>query len=211
MHGGAGELLLEGLPREGSVLVAGPPLTGKYRLMLELLAERGDSVVVVTTGRPTARVIEDYREVAGDVPGEAIGVVDCVSHDERTREVPESETVRYVNSPQNLTRIGVAFTEILSTLADRGGHIGVGLHSVSALSVYSDAQTVYKFLQVFTGQAASQDAVCVAVYDTGGDTEQRSLVEQHFDCVVETRENDAGERELRVRGVDAPAGEWRRF
>jgi hypothetical protein len=89
--------------------------------------------------------------------------------------------------------------------------LGVGLHTVAALLMYADVQTVYKFLQVFTGQARSQDAACVAVLDTTGDEKQRNLLGQHFDGVVETRENDAGAREVRVRGLEAGHGSWATF
>jgi len=209
MRRGSVDLSLD-IPPGESALVAGPPLTGKYRLMLTLLAANADATVVVSTNTPAARVLEDSRTIAGDVPDERIGVVDCISNDDRTRTVPESDRIMYANSPRNLTRIGVAFTEILSAIRDVDGSVGVGLHNVSALLVYADIETVFKFLQVFTGQARNQDATCVAALDTDGDDEHRGFVEQHFTGVIETRENDAEEHELRVRGFDATP-EWRRF
>lgn len=209
MRRGAVELSLEVPPGE-CVLVAGPPMTGKYRLVLSLLAANSEGAVVVSTNTPAARVLRDYREITGPVPDDRIGVVDCATTDERTRGVPESETVTYVNSVRNLTRIGVAFTETLSALAAGDGPVGVGLHSVSALLVYTDVETVFKFLQVFTGQARSEDAVCVAAFDTGTGG-QREFVEQLFDGVIETRENDAGAHELRVRGLDGGPAGWQRF
>jgi len=210
MSGSVGEPPLEELSPGTAVLVAGPSMTGKYELALSLLAASSDAAVVVSTNTPASRVVEDYRRIAGDVPDGHLGVVDCVSHDDRTRSTPERGRVQYVNSPRNLTRIGVAFTETLDSFgADL--RVGVALHSVSALLMYADVETVYKFLQVFTGQARSRDAVCIGVFDTTGDEEQRNLVGHHFDGVVETRENEDGEREHRVRGFEAGVTEWTPF
>jgi KaiC/GvpD/RAD55 family RecA-like ATPase len=210
MSGSVGELPVEAVPAGTAVLVAGPPMTGKYGLALDVLAASSEAAVLVSTNRPAARVVEDYRAVAGEVPDAHLGVVDCVSHDERTRSLPESETVRYVNSPRNLTRIGVAFTEILDSFSDVE-RVGVGLNNVSAFLMYAEEETVYKFLQVFTGQVRSREAVCVAVLDTAGDGDRRGLVEQHFDGAIETRENDRGERECRAQGIETGRTAWTRF
>jgi KaiC/GvpD/RAD55 family RecA-like ATPase len=210
MPGSVGEHPVGTVPPGTAVLVAGPPMTGKYALALSVLAATSDAAVLVSTNRPAVRVAEDYRAVAGDVSDAHLGVVDCVSHDERTRTLAESDTVRYVNSPRNLTRIGVAFTEVLDALPEVD-RVGVGLNNVSAFLMYTGEETVYKFLQVFTGQVRSREAVCVAVLDTPGDGDRRGLVEQHFDGAIETRENDRGERECRARGIEASSTDWTRF
>jgi KaiC/GvpD/RAD55 family RecA-like ATPase len=210
MPGSVGELPVESVPPGTAVLVTGPPMTGKYGLALSVLAANSDAVVLVSTNRPADRVVEDYRAVAGDVAEAHLGVVDCVSHDERTRSLAESDTVKYVNSPRNLTRIGVAFTGILDSFAD-AERVGVGLNNVSAFLMYAEEETVYKFLQVFTGQTRNREAVCVAVLDTAADGDRRSLIEQHFDGAIETRENDRGERECRVQDIESGPPAWTRF
>lgn len=186
-----------------SVLVAGPPMTGKYELVIEHLAAH-DGAVVVSTNQPAAGVIEDYRAVDGEE--ERVGVVDCISRGDRNGGVPESERVTYVNTHRNLTRIGVAFTEMLDSFGDG---VGIGLHNAAALLVYADMETVYKFLQVFTGQAGTREATCVVALDTGGE-ERQEVLAQLFDGVVETRESDGGGRERRVRGLGEDT-EWQKF
>lgn len=202
---------IEGLTPDATLLVMGPPMTGKYELMLQLLAAQADSVVLITTKNDADRVVEDYRSIAGDVPEDRIGVVDCVS---RHDAADDSGTIRHVDAPSNMTAIGVEFTDLFGEFYDDpdAGHVGVGLHSISQLLMHASLKQVYQFLQVLAGQIRSAEGFGVAVMDTSTvDDEGQQLLQHHFDGVVETRENDAGEREFRVRGLAPKASDWTGF
>lgn len=205
---------LGGISQTSLVLISGPPLTGKYELLLELLALHTDRIIVVSTKNQAARIEEQFRSIADDVLDEHIGVVDCVTQQQGPQAVEETERVKYANSPDNLTRIGVKFTDIVETFHEQSfeGQTGVGVHSLSQLLMHSDLKKVYQFLQVLTGQVRNAGWFGAAVIDVSdADDERHVTLSQHFDGMVETRENDAGSREYRVRGLGPQTSEWSTF
>lgn len=208
------EARIEEVSADDTLLIAGPPMTGKYQLMLQLLGTYCDQSIIVSTKNQAARVRDDFRRFAGDVPDDNIGIIDCVSHRESIEEITETPSTKYVSSPQNMTGIGVKFTELYSRFHDEldRGHTGVGLHSISQLLMHSDIKTVYQFLQVLTGQIRSAEWMGVAVVETAvTEDENLQMLQHHFDGIIETRENDTGQREYRVRGLTPSASEWREF
>jgi hypothetical protein len=208
------EARIEEISADDTLLVAGPPMTGKYELMLQLLVAFSDQYIIISTKNGAERVRDDLRRVAGDLPDEYIGVIDCVSHRETMDDVKESEITKYVSSPQNMTGIGVKFTDLFGRFHDElhRGHTGVGLHSISQLLMHSDVKTVYQFLQVLIGQIRSTEWLGIAVVETAvTDDENLQLLQHHFDGIMETRENPDGRREYRIRGLTPTATDWRQF
>lgn len=206
--------LLGELPPTTLLLISGPPLTGKYELLLRVLAEHTDRVVFISTKHQTSRLRSDYRAIAGDLPDDSIGVVDCVSQQGGHDDVQETDTVKLARSPDNLTRIGVKFTSLFERFNDPDfdGHTGVGVHSLSQLLMHADLKKVYQFLQVLSGQVRNAGWFGAAVMDvTGGDSEERETLYHHFDGVLETRESDAGDREVRLRGLGPRSSDWISF
>ena len=205
---------IEEISADDSLLIAGPPMTGKYHLMLQLLVAYSDQYIIISTKNKAQRVRTDLQQLAGGVADEYIGVIDCVSHRETMDDVSESENTKYVSSPQNMTGIGVKFTDLFGRFHDdlHRGHTGVGLHSISQLLMHSDIKTVYQFLQVLIGQIRSAEWLGIAVVETAvTDDENLQLLQHHFDGIVETRENGDGQREYRIRGLTPSTTEWREF
>ena len=205
---------IEEISADDSLLIAGPPMTGKYHLMLQLLVAFSDQYIIITTKNGADRVRDDLHQVASDVPDGYIGVIDCVSHRETMNDLTESQITKYVSSPQNMTGIGVKFTDLFGHFHEdlNRGHTGVGLHSISQLLMHSDIKTVYQFLQVLIGQIRSAEWLGVAVVETAvTDDENLQLLQHHFDGIIETRENGDGEREYRIRGLTPATTEWRSF
>lgn len=205
-----GKIDIEGLTLDDSILVAGPPMTGKYDLFLQILASYTDAVIIISTKNRAARIREDYRPLAGDISDEDIGVIDCVSHNETAGQYNETRITKYVGSPNNMTAIGVKFTELFEAFYERNdlSNVGVGLHSASQLVMHADIKRVYQFLQVLTGQVRSAGWLGVVALDTSIDTDDElRLLQHHFDGIVETKEHNGG-RAYRVRGLSPQASDW---
>jgi len=205
---------IEELSADDTLLIAGPPMTGKYDLMLRLLVAYSQQYIVISTKNNAERVRNDLRRVAHEVSDDDIGVIDCVSHRETMESVQDTQSTKFVSSPQNMTGIGVKFTDLFGRFHDElnRGHTGVGLHSISQLLMHSDVKTVYQFLQVLVGQIRSAEWLGVAVVDTAvTDTENFQLLQHHFDGIIETRESTEGKREYRIRGLTPVTTEWRAF
>lgn len=197
-------------PIEGSaVLVRGPAMTGKYEFALRALAAYGERSILVSTSN-NAESARDQFAAYGDPA--ALGVVDCVTrvHD---RSVEDSEYVRYASSPQNLTEVGVKFTDLIETVeAADPARVAVALHSLSALLMYWDVEHVYRFLRVMLNQVQGFGWTAFAVLDDAATDEQTvNTLSQPFDAVVDTREGGETGREFRFRARGTPPTEWTAF
>lgn len=208
------EGVLSEIPPSAAILIAGPPMTGKYELMLRLLQLHADSVIIITTKNGYERVREDFHRIASGFEPEQFGIVDCVSYHQQVEVEESAEAVRFTDSPENLTRIGVKFTDLFDEFIEdpEAGPLGVGIHSISQLLMHSEVKQVYQFLQVLIGQIRNAGCLVVAVVDEAGTEEETfRTLQQHFDGLVKTRENDAGAREFRIRGLTSQASPWTEF
>jgi KaiC/GvpD/RAD55 family RecA-like ATPase len=195
-----------------NLLVAGPPMTGKRTLALKILAHgsrRGDGTIVVTTKDGGEDVREDFGELLGRDGSGPLGVVDCVSKQQGVNPVPSDE-IAYASSPKDMTGIGIQLSEFLEAFYKERGvqRNRILLHSLSTLLMYSNLQTVFRFLHVFTGRVQSADALGIFVIDsTAHDQQTMSTLRQLFDGQIEIREDD-GRPELRLKGV-GDGTDWR--
>ncbi|MGQ3412319.1 RAD55 family ATPase [Natrinema sp. LN54] len=191
-----------------NVLVAGPPLTGKRRIAFDILgsgANRGDGSIVVTTKDSADTVLESFGDHVDEGVEPDIGVVDCVTKQRGIGTVDDDPRIKYASSPVDMTGIGIKLSEFLQEFYETRGltENRVLLHSVSTLLMYSDLQTVFRFLHVFTGRIQSADALGVYVIDsTAHDDQTMNTLKQLFDAVVELEETADGEEpEIRTAGL----------
>ncbi len=183
-----------------NLLLAGPPLTGKRRLAMEVLAhgaDNGEGSVVVTTRDSADRVQADYRALLQDSADVDFGVVDCVTkHQGRSHR--DDEVVKYASSPVDMTGIGIKFSEFVEEFYTERGlrQNRVMLDSLSTLLMYADLQTVFRFMHVFTSRIENADALGIHVIEsTAHDDESMNTLKQLFDGIVTTDED----REVTVR------------
>jgi KaiC/GvpD/RAD55 family RecA-like ATPase len=177
-----------------NLLFAGPPLTGKRSLVMDILAEgtrQGEAAIVVTTKDGAERVLDDYRDRVG-IEGRPVAVVDCVTRQQGVGEVRDDDRIKYASSPVDMTGIGIKLSEFLELFyQDRGvEQTRVALHSLSTLLMYSDLQTVFRFLHVFTGRIQSVDGLGLFSIDsTAHDDQTMNTLKQLFDGIVTTAED----------------------
>jgi len=186
-----------------NILLAGPPLTGKRALGFDILAagvDAGDGAVVVSTKDSAQRVLSDL-ERRFDYENQPVAVVDCVTRQQGISDVTEDERIKYVSSPVDMTGIGIKLSEILEEFYQTREikHNRVMLHSLSTLLMYSDLQTVFRFLHVFTGRIQSVDGLGLfAIDSTAHDDQTMNTLKQLFDGIVTTHEE--GEPTVRLPG-----------
>ena len=189
-----------------SVLISGPPMSGKYDLFNRLLAEWAAGPVVISTGRTAEKVRGDYETITG-LDGDDVIVVDCVTH-EQGDKVDDTPTTKYVASAGNLTDIGIKFTDIVES--STGRKRAVGIYSLSQLLMYWDPERIYQFTRVMTSQTSGEGWPFVGVVgSTAHDEQVVHTLHEPFEVVVETRVED--DREFRVRGRVGQPSEWTPF
>jgi|AntDeeMetagen192_2_1112575.scaffolds.fasta_scaffold01228_3 KaiC/GvpD/RAD55 family RecA-like ATPase len=200
-----------------NVLVVGPAMTGKRRLMYEVLAadysdERATGLV--TTRKPADVVAMGYRERHPGV--HSLAIVDCVSRQQGFSSGQTTRKRQFVSNAGDLTGIGIALTDFMR-LFDEDPEIeaaSIGFHTLSTLLMYADVRRVFQFLHVLTGRVASSGYLGGFVLDTPVPENALGIIKQVFDGVVEVREvEDTGAREYRVRGLPTAVGprHWTEF
>ena len=197
------------IPPGTNVLIAGAPLTGKRGLAFDAIASganRGEGTIVVTTKDSANKVLSEFDGlVEADSPGDVdVGVVDCVTKQRGIGSVEENQRVKYASSPVDMTGIGIKLSEFLQEFYEGRGlnRNRILLHSVSTLLMYSDLQTVFRFLHVFTGRVQSADALGLYVIDsTAHDDQTMNTLKQLFDAVIEVEDGAGSEPNVRTIGL----------
>jgi len=190
--------------RADSVLVSGPPMSGKYELLVHILSAWAERPVMISTGRSAADVREDYERITGR-SGDDLIVIDCVSHEQGT-EHDDTATTKYVASAGNLTDIGIKFTNVVESSA--GIERAIGIHSLSQLLMYWDAERIYQFTRVMAAQCSGEGWPLAAVI--GSETHDKQTVHtlhEPFDLVIETRVTD-DDRQFRTLDRVGGPSEW---
>ncbi|NGM71465.1 recombinase RecA [Natronolimnobius sp. AArcel1] len=188
-----------------NVLVAGPPMTGKRQVAYDILtsgASRGNGSIVVTTKDSADKVLERFDD-DGRHEDSPVGVVDCVTKQRGIGTVEDDPRIKYASSPVDMTGIGIKLSAFLQEFYEGRGvtENRVLLHSVSTLLMYSDLQTVFRFLHVFTGRIQSADALGIYVIDsTAHDDQTMNTLKQLFDGIIEIQAGDS-EPEIRTAGL----------
>jgi len=194
-----------------TLLVSGPAMSGKYELLLDVFIEgstNGDGGLFVSTNEGAGSVFGDLDD-RGVSSLSAFRVVDCVSEQQSSQEQFPPDRVEYVNSPGDLTGLGIGVTEQLRRFfEDDTQQVRTAFHSLSTLLMYSDIETVFRFLHVLTGRIDDMDGLGLFTIDpTTHDEGTVNTLKQLFDGAIELR-TDAGETELRFVGVEDAPQDW---
>jgi KaiC/GvpD/RAD55 family RecA-like ATPase len=177
-----------------NLLLSGPALTGKKQLAFDVLASgirNGDGAIVVSNTDGAKRVFEALEDRV-DYTDRPVAVVDCVTRQQGVSEARDDTQVRYTSSPVDMTGVGIKFSELLEEFYERQSieRNRVFLDSLSTLLMYSDLQTVFRFLHVFTGRVQSVDGLGLyAIDSTAHDDKTMNTLKQLFDGVIETHED----------------------
>ena len=203
-----GDVLEDTVIAPGSnILISGPPMTGKQSLAYDILAQgtrNDEGAIIVTTKDNSKKTLSKYEDrinrSVDDVP---VAVVDCVSRQQGMSNTEDTRHIKYASSPVDMTGIGINLSELLEDFYENQGikRNRVLLHSISTLLMYSDLQTVFLFLHVFTGRISSADALGIYVIDpTTHDEQEVNTLKQLFDGMIEVDEQD-GKKTVRSSGL----------
>ncbi|WP_338728052.1 ATPase domain-containing protein [Haladaptatus sp. DJG-WS-42] len=177
-----------------NLLITGPPLSGKRQLALNILKqgfEDDEGGIVISTKDSGDRIIEEYTRTGWSLDNVPLGIVDCVTKHQGIGPANETATLKFASSPHDMTGIGIKLSELLEHFySNQGIHRNrVMLHSLSTLIIYSNIQTVFRFLHVFTGRTQSANALGIFVMEsTAHDEKTMNMMAQLFDGVIETNQ-----------------------
>lgn len=197
-----------------NLLLAGPALSGKRDLALDLLAAGLDGkngLLMVTTNESAAACLDELDRRVPTLDRDRVGVVDC-SGSSQQRAIQDIATQR-VSSPGDLTGISIGTAKLMQQFSGRGvSGVRHGLVSVSTLLQYLELETVFKFLHIYTTRITATGGLGVFTVDNAShDPRTVNTLTNEFDCVIELREAEGGEREVRIRGMPDVERVWRPF
>lgn len=195
----------------GTYLLAGPAMSGKYDLLIDLVVEglsSGEAGLFVTTNQDAETVYSDIE--SRDVEAaERIRLVDCVSDEQNVSGALSPDQIEFVSSPADLTGIGIGVSEQLRRFAETDVvRTRVAFYSLSTLLMYSELETVFRFLHVITGRVESIEGLGVFTIDpTTHDRSTINTLKQLFDGMIELRA-ESESREVRLVGIPDAPEDW---
>ena len=186
------EAILELIGDASNVLLSGPSDSpAEESLGSRLMAARSEGpvnlLVITVTETPSQRlsVLESYL----DGPVGETAVVDVRNYNRETNyeQYTGPVDIRPVSSAQDLRRIGIVTSKLLTEWTEIPGETTVCFHSLSdLLALNDDRQRVFRFLHVLRGRVQSADARAHYHLDPSQHEEQTvRTFESLFDTVVE--------------------------
>jgi len=200
------------IPAGTNLLVTAPEPSGSA-FLLELLdagRREGDDLLVLTTDSPAGRITDRLEDGTGAAVDGVGGITVIDSQTEPIDAGGDDDIVQNVNTPRNLTDIGIGFKEAFDEFEAAGiERVRFGLLSLSITLSYVDQETVYRFCRTLTRGINQEGAVGFFLLNRDAhDTGTVNTLRRAFDGVLEV-EATADGRRVRLSGLDGIAEEWR--
>lgn len=194
-----------------TILLSGPAMSGKYELLLDFIVEaekHGEGSLFVTTNEKSESILSDIEAMTGELPS-VLRLVDCVSEQQSAGGQFADGRVEYVNSPGDVTGLGIGVTEQLRRFAEGGSDRNrVAFYSLSTLLMYSEIETVFRFLHVLTGRIDSVDGIGLFTLDpTTHEDGDVNTLKQLFDGEIELRNTEDG-TQMQFAGLQGTPDGW---
>src|SRR5271157_20334 len=170
-----------------SILVAGPSVGGKRAIVRSMLAsglEDGEGVILVPTMETGESVLSSFRSQNINVG--CLRIIDCMSRP-LGMDIGETENVKPVNGPMDVTGIGVGAGRLAEEL--RGKPVRLCIDSLSTLLMYSYLPTVLRFVHMLNGRMQAAGSLSIGVVETGmHDDRTMAALRQLYRAAVEVKE-----------------------
>ncbi len=195
-----------------NILIRGPAMAGKSSFLQRVVAEgieNDEGIIYVTTNHSGNDILNEYSDY--DINKDRFRIVDCVSERQGIGDMEETDIISMTSSPDDMTGIGIKVSEIIEDLWELKSveKNRVVLNSVSTLLMYSELQTVFRFLHVFTGRIRSVDGLGIFTVDSEMHSEKEfSTLNQLFDGIVEVRKEGDGAGQVRLSGRTNEDSDW---
>jgi KaiC/GvpD/RAD55 family RecA-like ATPase len=207
------DIAIGGIRNGSNIMLIGPPMSQKEvilkYIMYQGIAINDNAVIAVTTREPATDILEWFNENQLVFPLSRIGIIDCITKSVG-RDASETENIKFASSPADLTGIGVRISQFLEDFLMKKKIPKIQLHinSLSAILMYSNIQTVFRFMHVFTGRIKEAKALGIFVVDSGmHDDPTIATLKQLFDGIIEIKkENDR--TYIRTVGLSSKPTPW---
>jgi KaiC/GvpD/RAD55 family RecA-like ATPase len=185
-----------GIKKGSNIMLIGPPMSGKEVILRQIMyhgtVRNENAIITVTTRESGAHILEWFQEKGLTLPLSRIGIVDCVTKKHSVES--DKENIKIADGPIDLTSIGVKISQFFEEFSTKKNILKIQLHidSISTILMYSNIQTVFKFLHVFTGRIKANGGLGIYILESQMHEEQKIAILKHlFDYTIEIEsEND---------------------
>lgn len=196
---------------EGTTFVVAGPGRLASRLTEKLvLAGRNhdEGMAIVSTNTGGRAIAADSAHAYPSLDTSRLGVIDATGR--RDEETDTDAWIGSVSSPADLTGISIQFSRLYSAFVARDIHrIRTCFDSVSMLLMYTNFNTITRFVHTLCGRIDATDGVGFFVVDPSmHDRAVTYTLGNLCDGTIEVRLADGGGAELRVDGVRGQPDEW---
>src|SRR4030067_1680129 len=202
-----------GIRKGSNIMLVGPPMSQKetilYNIMYHGAVINENAIITVTTHESATQIINVLKENKMVLPPSRFGIVDCITKS-IGRTAFETENIKIASSPMDLTGIGVRIGQFFEDFLLKKKITTAQLHinSLSAILMYSNIQTVFRFMHVFTGRVKASGALGIFVMDSNmHDDHTIATIKQLFDGIIETKEEN-NKNYLRTVGLSPTPTLW---
>lgn len=202
---------IEGIKNGSNILLISPPMSRKEDILDNIMYHKAikneNALIIVTTNEPANHILERLKTKKLDLLLSRIGIVDCVTKNFVDVDF-ENADIKTVSSPADLTSIGVRIGQFIDEFSKSHLKIQIHINSLSTILMYSNIQTIFRFLHILTGRIKTAEALGIFVIDSGMHDQQTIVtLEQLCDCIVEIKsENDINF--IRILGQYAKSTPW---
>lgn len=195
------------IPNANNLMTIGPPLMGKSVFARNLFEEKlkeGYSGIYITTRDLPDDVLEWFKD---DVH---FKILDCVTKT-MSEDLPDTENIKRV-SVMDLTGITSNLNNFLEDVwrGESNKQVVIVFDSLSTLLMYSNLQTVFRFLHILVARVKSADAIALYIIEQGmHDEATTATLKQLFSGAIELKE-ERERRFLRYIGSSMRT-DWKEF
>ena len=203
-----------GIKSGTNLMIIGPPMTGKDVILNNIMyygLKNDEFTIFISTGESGENVFKWFEENGLDIRDSMghFGVIDCISKT-LGLGVEDTEAIKRVSSPVNLTGISVSITNFFEDFWMKKGirKARLCIDSLSTMLMYSNLQTVFRFLHVHSRRIKTADAIGIYIIESGMHDEQTIVtVKQLFDGVLEIK-NEDDNLYIRATGLTSKPTSW---
>ena len=201
-------LPVDPIPAGKTVLVTGPGrLTSRLARELSFGGSHEDGIIFISTNTSGRILVTDTRQAYPELDFSRFGIIDATG-----RGDIESDTgahIEAVSSTSDLTGISIK-NSILTTKLRANGvqRVRTCFDSLSMLLLYTNFQTITRFVHTMDGRIAATDGLGVFALDPSmHDPQVKYTLQNVCDGVIEVRHGETGP-EILVDGFGAYGSEW---
>lgn len=165
-----------------------------------------NSAIIVSTREPGERVFGWFSQHNPDILMSHVGIVDCVTKT-LGMGTHDTENIKRTSSPVYLTGTGVKISQFFEEFLMKKSmqRTRLCINSLSTIIMYSNIQTVFRFLHVFTGRVKAANALGIYVVESEmHDPQTIATLKQLFDGMNEIKASGGGYAMQVVRLLSKP-------